>query len=94
MLSRLVQTPETRCIKGERNQNFSLIMYGGKGKAATVCIYSTYLLTWLRVKQGVSGEIHRFYLVLKRESKHTVIECKEGVHAHKMRACVLVVNNR
>ena len=78
MLSRLVQTPETRCIKGERNQNFSLIMYGGKGKAATVCIYLFYLLTWLRVKQGVSGEIHRFYLVLKRESKHTVIECKEG----------------
>ena len=50
-------------------------MYGGKGKAATVCIY---LLAWLRVKKGVSGEIHRFYLALKRESKHAVIECRTG----------------
>ena len=51
-------------------------MYGGK--AATVCIY---VLTWLRVKQGVSGEIHRFYLALKRESKHAVIECKTGLRS-------------
>ena len=90
----MVSDPVLDRVKGERNQNFSLIMYGGKGKAATVCIYSTCLLTWLRVKQGVSGEIHRFYLAFKKESKHAVIECKEGVRAHKMRACVLVVNNR